>query len=84
MFPADPYYSLLLQKPANLLPHGGGKRMEPGTYEWQLVSNWIAQGSPLGSTDDAKLTRIEVVPAMREMNIATKQQLSVTAHYSDG
>jgi hypothetical protein len=84
LFPADPDYSLLLQKPANLLPHGGGKRMEPGTYEWQLVSNWIAQGSPLGSTDDAKLTRIEVVPAMREMNIATKQQLSVTAHYSDG
>ena len=84
LFPADPDYSLLLQKPANLLPHGGGKRMEPGTYEWQLVSNWIAQGSPLGSADDAKLTRIEVVPALREMNIATKQQLSVTAHYSDG
>ncbi len=84
LFPADPDYSLLLQKPANQLPHGGGKRMEPGTYEWQLVANWIAQGSPLGSEDDAKIERIEVVPAVREMNIATKQQLAVVAHYSDG
>ncbi len=84
LFPAAPDYSLLLQKPANVLPHGGGKRMAPGTYEWQLISNWIAQGSPLGSNEDAKLVRIEVVPAVREMSVATKQQLAVVAHYSDG
>lgn len=84
LFPADPDFSLLLLKPANLLPHGGGKRMEPGTYEWQLISSWIGQGSPAGSPDDPKLARIEVVPPVREMNIATKQQLSVVAHYSDG
>jgi hypothetical protein len=84
VFPADADYSLLLLKPANMLPHGGGKRMAPGTYEWQLISNWIAQGSPAGSSDDATLDRIEVIPAVREMNIATKQQLSVVAYYSDG
>ena len=33
IFPADPSFSLLLQKPANILPHGGGQRMSPGTYE---------------------------------------------------
>lgn len=84
LFPADPDFSLLLLKPANVLPHGGGKRMEPGTYEWQLISNWIGQGSPGGSPDDPTLERIEVIPAVREMNIATKQQLSVVAYYSDG
>lgn len=84
LFPADPDFSLLLLKPANLLPHGGGKRMDRNTYEWQLISNWIAQGSPFGSEEDATLERIEVIPPVREMNIATRQQLSVVAYYSDG
>lgn len=84
VFPAEPEFSLLLLKPANILPHGGGKRMAPGTYEWELVSRWIGQGMPQGSETDPVLDRIEVLPPLREMNIATKQQLSVLAHYSDG
>ena len=84
LFPADPDFSLLLLKAANQLPHGGGKRIEPGAYEWQLIANWIGQGSPAGSEEDATIARIEVIPAVREMNVATKQQLSVVAHYSDG
>lgn len=84
IFPADPEYSLLLQKPANVLPHGGGQRMSPGTYEWDLVTRWIQQGMPYGSETDPVLERIEAVPAVREMNFKTRQQLSVIAHYSDG
>ena len=84
LFPADPDYSLLLTKPANLLPHGGGRRLEPGSYEWQLISSWIGQGTPAGSPEDPQLQRIQVVPDVREMNIETAQQVSVLAHYSDG
>lgn len=84
IFPADPEFSLLLQKPANILPHGGGQRMSPGTYEWDLVSRWIRQGMPYGSAEDPVLQRIEAVPAVREMNFKGRQQLSVLAHYSDG
>ncbi|MFM7037376.1 MAG: DUF1549 and DUF1553 domain-containing protein [Planctomycetaceae bacterium] len=84
IFPADPEYSLLLQKPANMLPHGGGQRMSPGTYEWDLVSRWIQQGMPYGSEEDPVLKKIETVPAVREMNFKARQQLSVLAHYSDG
>ncbi len=84
VFPAEPEFSLLLLKPANMLPHGGGKRMSPGTYEWELIASWIRQGMPLGSEEDAKLQRISLVPPVREMNFSTKQQLSVIAHYSDG
>ncbi|MGV2336964.1 MAG UNVERIFIED_CONTAM: hypothetical protein LVR18_23685 [Planctomycetaceae bacterium] len=82
--PADPEYSLLLQKPANMLPHGGGQRMSPGTYEWDLVSRWIQQGMPYGSEEDPVLKKIEAIPAVREMNFKGRQQLSVLAHYSDG
>ncbi|MDA1053714.1 MAG: DUF1549 and DUF1553 domain-containing protein [Planctomycetota bacterium] len=84
IFPAEPEFSLLLLKPSNMLPHGGGKRMSAGTYEWELIASWIRQGMPLGSEDDPKLERIEVVPPVREMNFNTKQQLSVIGHYSDG
>ncbi len=45
---------------------------------------WIGQGSPAGSEEDATILRIEVRLSRREMNVATKQQLSVVAHYSDG
>lgn len=84
VFPADPDFSLLLQKPANVLPHGGGQRMSPGSYEWELISRWIRQGMPYGAETDPVLERIEAVPAVREMNVRTRQQLSVIAHYSDG
>lgn len=84
VFPADPEYSLLLQKPANILPHGGGKRLSPGSYEWELIARWIRQGTPYGSETDPTIVKIEVIPPVREMNFKSKQQLSVIAHYSDG
>jgi hypothetical protein len=84
VFPAEPEFSLLLLKPANILPHGGGKRMEPGSYEFQLIASWIRQGMPPSNEDDPTLARIEVSPPVREMNFKAKQQLSVTGHYSDG
>jgi len=84
VFPADPEFSLLLQKPGNVLPHGGGQRMSPGSYEWELVASWIRQGMPYGAETDPTLERIETVPAVREMNFKSNQQLAVIAHYSDG
>lgn len=84
IFHGDPEYSLLLQKPANTLPHGGGKRLEPGSYEWQLITRWIRQGTPYGSESDATLEHIQVFPDVRELNFGSSQQLAVTAHYSDG
>jgi hypothetical protein len=84
IFPAEPEFSLLLQKPSNRLPHGGGLRMSPGSYEWQLVLNWIEQGMPYGTPEDPVLKRIEIVPPTRAMNRESKQQLGVVAHYSDG
>ncbi len=84
VFPADPDYSLLLLKPANILPHGGGQRLTRDSYEWELIARWIGQGMPYGSDKDAVIRRIEVVPATRSMNRGERQQLAVIAHYSDG
>lgn len=84
LFPADPEFSLLLLKPSNQMPHGGGQRMTPGSYEWDLMATWIRQGMPYTTPEDPTLKRIEVLPPVREMNFGTAQQLSVVAHYSDG
>ena len=84
LFPADPEFSLLLLKPSNQMPHGGGQRMTPGSYEWDLVATWIRQGMPYTTPEDPTLERIEVFPPVRNMNFETAQQLSVVAHYSDG
>ncbi len=84
IFPADPESSLLLTKPANLLPHGGGQRLSPGSYEWQLIANWIEQGMPEGTAEDPVLKSIEVVPAARTLGRRESQQLTVVARFSDG
>jgi hypothetical protein len=84
LFPADPEYSLLLLKPANMLPHGGGHRLSPGSYEWELVRGWIEQGMPYGSPEDPTLEKITVHPSSRLMNRREQQQLRVVAEYSDG
>ncbi|MFN9718452.1 MAG: DUF1549 domain-containing protein, partial [Planctomycetota bacterium] len=84
IFPADPEFSLLLAKPANMMAHGGGKRMSQGSYEWDLIVRWIRQGMPYGHETDPVIRGIEVVPPVREMDFDTKQQLVVLGHYSDG
>lgn len=84
IFPAVPELSLVITKPTNRLPHGGGQRLEEGSYPWELLLNWIEQGTPYGSEDDPVVQRIEVYPAAREMNCDARQQLRVAAHYSDG
>lgn len=84
VFPADPDFSLLLTKPTNQLPHGGGRRLDVGSYEYDLLARWIGQGMPQGSPDDPVLERITVVPEVRDMQFGGRQQLTVVAHSSDG
>jgi hypothetical protein len=84
LFPAAPEQSLLLLKGTARLPHGGGRRLEPGSHEHRLIARWIAGGMPVGKPDDPTVARIEVYPATRVMTRANRQQILVTAHYSDG
>ena len=84
VFQAAPEFSLLLMKPLNKLPHGGGRRLDEGSYEYQLLVQWIEQGMPFGTDEDPKVERIEVFPKHREMNQGSRQQLQAIAHYSDG
>ncbi len=46
IFPAAPDHSLLLLKATGQVPHGGGKRMQKDSSEYQLFRRWIAAGAP--------------------------------------
>ncbi len=84
LFPASPERSLLLTKGTAQLPHGGGKRIEPGSDDYNLVVRWIRQGMPVGRADAPSVARIEVFPSERTLPLDAEQQLVVTAHYTDG
>jgi len=84
LFPADPARSLLITKGTAQLPHGGGKRLEPGSDDHGRLVRWIAQGMPVGRADAPTVSRVEVYPASRMLALNGEQQLVVTAHYSDG
>ena len=82
--PAAPENSLLLLKGAAVLPHGGGARLDPKSYDYALLVRWIKQGMPRGSEDDPTIVGLEAYPKQRLVTANGAQQLSVTAIYSDG
>lgn len=84
LFPAAPERSLLLVKATGEMPHGGGKRLTKGSPHYNVILRWIAQGTPYGKDTDPVVQRIEVFPKDRLMQLESKQQLSVVAHFSDG
>lgn len=84
LFPTSPHDSLLILKAIGKSPHGGGKRMETGSYEYRMLYRWIEQGMPYGSADDPYVVGIECVPDRRLMDRGADQQVTVVAKYSDG
>src|SRR5262245_47786878 len=84
VFPAAPERSLLLQKPAGEVPHGGGKRLESNGRNYETIRRWIELGMPRRAPNDPELQRVSIEPAEKIMGQNGQQPLIVTAHYSDG
>jgi hypothetical protein len=84
IFPAAPEQSLVLLKASARLPHGGGKRLEAGSSDYELIRRWIAAGTPREASDAPRLERISVSPTDRILGYGDEFSLRVTAHYSDG
>lgn len=87
--PADPGRSLILTKPTGLLPHKGGVRLDAGSLEYRVLSEWIASGVPGPKADDPQIVRLEILPkystqALKDGPERSTQQLVALAHFSDG
>ena len=82
--PAAPEQSLMLAKASGALPHQGGARIPAGSPDYETVRAWLAAGAPFGSTNDARVVRVELEPRERILAPGSKLQLRVNATYSDG
>ena len=81
---ADPARSLFVIKPTAAVRHKGGKFIHEDSDDYKLLIEWIQQGAPGPSTDDTELNRIELSPALSQLNKGDIQPLTVHAFFSDG
>lgn len=83
VFPAAAETSLLLQKGAGLVPHGGGRRIDPAGPDFEAIRRWIEAGMPRATEGDPQLVGISLSPQEHILTAGSREQLVVTAHYSD-
>ena len=77
--PGAPAHSLVLRKGAGLVPHGGGRRIQPDSLQYRRVLRWLAEGQRFDAPAAPELERIEVEPGQRVLAFGGTQQLRVTA-----
>ena len=82
---ADPGRSLMLAKPTQQVPHGGGLRFEISSDYYKTIYNWIAQGVPYGDPAKDTVKRLALEPAEIIMKAPGETTaVKVTATYGDG
>ncbi|MBX6311917.1 MAG: DUF1549 domain-containing protein, partial [Isosphaeraceae bacterium] len=84
VFPAAPEESLLLRKASAAVPHGGGRRLEPGSPFYETVLHWIKDGLPRTPADAPRPVKVAVEPTERVLPPRGELRVKVTAIYSDG
>ncbi|MDG2221146.1 MAG: DUF1549 domain-containing protein [Rubripirellula sp.] len=82
----DPEQSLLLLKPLMKVNHGGGKQLNESDAAYAILRDWVAAGARADPPGSARCTSLNVFPSDKRVMSLTGggQQLSVTAHFSDG
>jgi hypothetical protein len=79
-----PDESLMLLKPSGVVPHVGGALMQPGERYYEMLRSWIANGVKFDA-NSPRVTSIDINPKGPVLPlVGMKQQLIVTATYSDG
>ncbi|MFG0332179.1 MAG: DUF1549 domain-containing protein [Maioricimonas sp. JB049] len=80
-----PAESYALHKPTLQEPHEGGRRMDVGSWEYNLFLSWIRGGAAPRSEVAATLTTLEVTPReIRFSEAGQTRQLKAVAVWSDG
>jgi hypothetical protein len=76
---ASPSFSLVLRKGTAEMPHGGGRKIEPGSPQQHRLLRWISAGAPFEAQGERQVMGIEVEPAQVVLQPGGTQQLRVTA-----
>jgi hypothetical protein len=80
----EPARSLILLKPTNTMPHGGGLRLPPGSPDYRVLADWLAAGAPGPRADDPRIKRLEVFPPAAVLRPKDTLRVLVRAWYGDG
>ncbi len=80
----NPAESLMLKKPLRKLPHGGGKRFEDDSSDYQLLLSWIQAGANGPADSDPRLVRLEAFPPAATLKPKDSMRVVVRAWYSNG
>ncbi len=78
--------SLALRKPLGQVDHDGGDVLAAGSWQHEILRQWIAGGARYEPDKEAYLMRLEVVPSELRLSAETSQSVSlrVVAHFDDG
>lgn len=81
----EPTESLILKKPLLEIPHVGGKKLRKTDAAYRILHDWVYEGAGV-ELPTVECDRIVVTPnSNRELRAPhLKQQLGVTAYFSDG
>ena len=81
---AAPDQSLMLLKPAGVIPHVGGVLTQPGEPYYEIIRSWISGGLKL-DLDGPRVASIEIFPKNPTVPLPDMtQQMKVLATYTDG
>jgi hypothetical protein len=80
----DPAKSLMLLKSTRTMQHGGGTRIEAGSWQYHTVMEWISGGAAGVSPGDPSIERIEVLPKHAVLKPKDTLRVLVLARYTDG
>ncbi|HZZ79194.1 MAG TPA: DUF1549 domain-containing protein [Gemmataceae bacterium] len=82
--PIDPDNSLLLLKATGAVEHGGGMRFGKGSWQYQILREWIVAGAP-ASKGSGEVKSVSVTPAeVPFTKVGEARQLLVKARFGDG
>ena len=76
--------SLVLLKPTARLPHGGGKRTDVGSPEFQILRRWLQQGANLDDVEQSRVIQYRISPREKVARSGESFQLHVEATFADG
>jgi hypothetical protein len=82
--PIDPDNSLLLLKATGAVEHGGGMRFSRGSWQYNVIRDWIAQGAP-SKVGSGAVKRVLLTPEdMVIKKLKDSQQIKVQVEFADG
>jgi hypothetical protein len=81
---AAPDESLLLMKASARVPHGGGRRLDPKSAEYEAIRRWIEEGAAPPSADEPDVASLAIEPSSATVAKESTRRLKVTAMFSDG